>query len=97
MKVPKKMILQEISDGNSCTKAWYKACGSEDGRYYALDYALSICSDRIIRPGTDFGEIDAGKEALFSTEEECRAYCKYLNEKNNVPKNAIYKHNGNRP
>lgn len=54
-------------------------------------------SERIIEPGTSFDVIEKmedQREALFTTEEECRAYCQYLNEKNGVTCDAIYELDG---
>lgn len=95
--VPKRMVLYEIADRDRGIAAWYKACGNEKDRYYTIDYASSVYTKRTIEPGTSFDEVErreTHEKALFSTEEECLAYCKYLNEKNGVPSDAIYKLDG---
>lgn len=96
--VPRRMVLYEIADRNRGIAAWYKACGQKDDRYYMIDYASSVYAKRTIEPGTSFDEVEKIEnqmEVLFTTEEECRAYCEYLNEKNDVTGDVIYKLDGN--
>ena len=96
--LPRRVILYEIADRDRGIVAWYKACGKENERYYELDYASSIFSERMIKPGTEFNEVEKIENqwgVLFSTVNECRAYCEYLNEKNLVPLDAKYEENGN--
>lgn len=93
--LPKRMVLYQLGDGEwGKIDAWYKECGEEGGRYYTLQYARSTYAEKnMVEPGTSF-DVLAQKEnqgnLLFTTEEECRAYCEYLNEKNLAPADAIY-------
>ncbi len=95
--LPKRMAMYEIADRNTGIAAWYRACGKRDNQYYILDYAPSVYLERTIEPGTSFDEVEKIKEqgtVFFTTEEECRAYCEYLNERNLVPSNAVYNLDG---
>lgn len=96
--IPQRMVLWELSDRDHVIAAWYKACGKKEDRYYTLSYASSVFADgNIVKPGTSFDTL-AEKEdqiqILFRTKEECLAYCEYLNKKNHVPLDAIYKRDG---
>lgn len=95
--VPQRMVLYEMADRDRGIVAWYKACGQKDDQYYMIDYASSVYAERIIEPGTSFDVIEKmgdQREALFTTEEECQAYCDYLNKKNSVTSDIIYELDG---
>lgn len=95
--VPQRMVLYEMADRDQGIAAWYKACGLKDGRYYVVDYASSVYTERLIKHGTDYDRIEKMEEqkvVLFATEEECQAYCDYLNKKHGVAGNILYKLNG---
>ena len=95
--VPQRMVLYEIADRDQEITAWYSACGNENNRYYIFEYASSVCSKKMIEPGTSFDEvkkIEKQRTVLFTTEEECRAYCEYLNETNGVTSDVIYRLDG---
>lgn len=95
--VPRRMALYEMADRDRGIAAWYKACGLKDDRYYVLDYASNVYTESLIKSGTDFDEIEKMEErrkVLFVTEEECQAYCDYLNQKNGVTSDVIYNLDG---
>lgn len=96
--VPERMVRYELSDRCGGAAAWYCACGREGDRYYKLEYANSIFAEKnTVQPGTSFEVLEQKenqREILFTTREECLAYCEYLNEKNLVPTDTIYKCNG---
>lgn len=95
--VPQRMVLYEIENRDLGIAAWYKACGRKEDRYYIIDYASCVCLERTIGPGTSFDEVEKvqdQREVLFTTEEECRAYCEYLNKKNGVTSDVIYELDG---
>nr|WP_304955141.1 hypothetical protein [uncultured Acetatifactor sp.] len=96
--VPERLVRYELADRDPGIVAWYTACGKEGERYYKLDYASTVYAEgNIVEPGTSFDVLEARedqRDILFTTREECLAYCEYLNEKNLVPTDAIYKRNG---
>lgn len=96
--VPEKMVRYELADRDSGVYAWYCACGKEGERYYKLDYVYTVCArGNLVEPGTSFDVLEKRenqRDLLFTTREECLAYCEYLNEKNLVPTDAIYKRDG---
>ncbi len=96
--VPGRMVRYELSDRGQEIAAWYVACGKEGDRYYKLEYARSVFAERnMVEPGTSFDVLEQKEdqgELLFTTREECLAYCEYLNEKNHVPTDTIYECNG---
>lgn len=97
--VPERMVLYEFSDIDREICAFYSECGKEDDRYYKLDYTSSIPAEKnIVEPGTSFDVLEKKehqRNLLFTTMEECRAYCEYLNEKNKVTSDIIYELDGN--
>lgn len=100
VKFPKRMVRYLLEDRSSGIGAWYIECGEKGGRYYKLEYASSVCAEKnMVQPGTCFDaleKMDDYKKLLFSTREECLAYCRYLNKKNGVSDDVIYKINGDR-
>lgn len=96
--VPEKMVRYELADRDRGIAAWYTACGKEGERYYKLDYAGTVFAEKnLVVPGTSFDVLEKQENQnslLFSTREECLAYCEYLNEKNLVPTDAIYERDG---
>lgn len=94
---PMRMVMYEIAERNRDIAAWYKPCGKKGDRYYTLDYVPSVYLEKTIVPGTSFDEVERIKnqrEVLFTTEEECREYCEYVNEKKPVPYDTIYNLDG---
>ena len=94
---PIRKILYEISDRNREICAWYESVGKEGDKYYRLEYACSTFARNIIEHGTSFEEIEKlekDMDILFKTKEECMAYCEYLNKKNSVLSDILYKRNG---
>lgn len=100
--VPEIMVRYEISDSriDGNISAWYYACGKKGERYYKLEYACSVYARKnIVQHGTCFDVLEKEenqRNLLFSTREECQAYCEYLNEKNLVPTDIIYTQNGDK-
>lgn len=95
--IPERMVMYEIADRDREIVAWYRACGEKHDRYFTLEYASSVFFKKTIKPGTSFEEIEKIEnqwEVMFATEEECLAYCKYLNDKNGVTSDVIYKIDG---
>ncbi len=96
--VPERMVRHELADTSQGIAAWYSACGKEGDRYYKLDYASSVFAEKnMVQPGTSFEVLEEMKgqsQLLFATREECLAYCEYLNEKNGVTADVIYKVDG---
>lgn len=96
--IPERTVRYEISDKGSGIAAWYRACGKEGDRYYNLDYACSIYAEKnMVQPGVNFDvleKIENQRMILFTTIEECIAYCDYLNKKNGVTSDVIYKVDG---
>lgn len=96
--VPERIVRYELANRDSGIVAWYTACGKEGERYYKLEYASTIYAEgNIVKPGTSFDvleEMENQRDILFTTRGECLAYCEYLNEKNLVPTDTIYKCNG---
>lgn len=95
--VPKRLVRHEIGERDGRMVAWYRECRSTDGYYYDLDRSFSIYAERaLVKPGTppDVLEASGKKEFLFQSEEECLAYCKYVNEKNRVTDDLIYERDG---
>lgn len=92
--VPERMVRYELANRDPGIVAWYTACGKEGERYYKLDYASDVYAEgNIVKPGTSFEVLEARenqRNILFTTREECLAYCEYLNEKNLVPTDTIY-------
>lgn len=97
---PGRMVRYEISDRDSGIAAWYIACGKKGDRYYKLDYASYVYGEKnMVQPGTGFDVLDKEEYKgllLFSTREECLAYCTYLNKKNGISDDVIYEVNGDR-
>ncbi len=100
MKVmlPQRMVRYELADRNRGIAAWYYACGREEEVYYKLDCCGSVFAGKnIVQPGTSFDvleKMEDQRNLLFSTREECFAYCEYLNEKNGVTPDVICKVSG---
>ena len=96
--VSKKMVRYELADREPGIVAWYTARGEEGERYYNLDYVSTVyAKGNIVEPGTSFDVLEVRKnqrDILFTTREECLAYCEYLNEKNLVPTDTIYECDG---
>ena len=96
--VPEMMVRYELADRDREVCAWYCASGKEGERYYKLEYVYTVYANcNLVVPGTSFDVLEKKeneRELLFSTMEECLAYCEYLNEKNLVPTDAIYKSDG---
>lgn len=95
---PERMVRYELADRDNVIAAWYYACEKEGDRYYKLDYASSVFAEKnMVQPGTSFDVLEKMEDQinlLFSTKEECLAYCEYLNEKNLVPCDTIYQADG---
>ena len=74
------------------------ACGQEESKYYNLDHYGSVFAEKnMVQPGTSFDVLEKKGEhrpLLFSAREECLAYCEYLNKKNGVTSDVIYKADG---
>lgn len=95
--VPERMVRYELAGRDEGIAAWYCKCGREDDRYYKLEYASSVYAERnIVQSGTNYDVLEKKdqRELLFSTREECLAYCEYLNEKNEVTGDTIYELDG---
>lgn len=96
--VPERMVRYELANRDPGVVAWYMACGKEGDRYYKLDYASTVNAEKnTVEPGTCFDVLEKKenqRDILFTTREECLAYCEYMNEKNLVPTDTIYKCNG---
>ncbi len=96
--IPERMVRYELSDGYSGIAAWYSACGKDRDRYYKLEYACSVFAEKnIVQPGTSFDALEKKEDQrmlLFTTKEECLAYCGYLNEKNDVASDVAYRLDG---
>ena len=96
--VPEKMVRYELADRDRKIAAWYTACGKEGERYYKLDYVGTVFAEKnLVVQGTSFDVLEKREDQsylLFSTREECLAYCEYLNEKNLVPTDTIYERDG---
>ena len=95
---PESMVRYELADRDRGIAAWYCAYGKEGEKYYKADYISSVFAERnIVQPGTSFDVLEKKenqRELLFTTREECLAYCEYLNEKNLVPMDTIYECDG---
>ena len=100
MKVifPERMVRYELADRDQRIVAWYIACGKEGDRYYKLEYASSVFARKnMVQSGTNFDvleKMEDQRNLLFSTKEECFAYCEYINEKNLVSCDTIYQADG---
>lgn len=100
MKVmfPERMVRCELADRDRGIAAWYIACGEDGDRYYKLEcYGSVFAGENMVQPGTSFDVLEKMVDQtrlLFSTREECLAYCGYLNEKNHVPTDTIYNLDG---
>ncbi len=96
--VPERMVLYELADRDHGIVAWYMACGKEGGRYFTFDYASTVFAGKnMVQPGTCFDvleKMENQRDLLFATGDECLAYCEYLNEKNHVPADTIYRRDG---
>lgn len=96
--VPERMVRYELADRDRGVAAWYTAYGKEGERYYKLDYVSTVFAEKnLVVPGTSFDVLEKQENQgrlLFTTREECLAYCEYLNEKNLVPTDAIYECDG---
>ena len=98
VEVPVCKIRYLIEDGNSKIVAFYEEYKTDgEGRYYTLQYANSTYSEGENIDQVDFSDLDKIENPyrlLFRSEERCWEYCDYLNRKNNVPEDMIYKLNG---
>jgi hypothetical protein len=76
--LPKEFVRYEFRlSRNSDVTAWYRQyTDDEDG----LVYDSSIHADNIYATGMEFEDIK-NYSTFFKTEEECQAYCDYLNKK----------------
>lgn len=93
---PEKMLLYEIENCKNSLRFYYVQGNESDG-YVNLKTGLSsYANENLIKPGTKFEDLEEkpARGLLFSTYEECVAYCDYINKKNGVPDDAVYKLNG---
>lgn len=96
--IPERMVRYSLEDRDQGVVAWYIACGQEESKYYNLDHYGSVFAEKnMVQPGTSFDVLEKKGEhrpLLFSAREECLAYCEYLNKKNGVTSDVIYKADG---
>lgn len=96
--LPERMVRHEFADRKQGIAAWYRACGKEGERYYTLDCIRSVFAEKnMVQPGTSFDVLEKKEnqqDLLFASREECLAYCEFLNEKNGVTSDVIYKIDG---
>lgn len=98
--VPQSMVRYELADRDRGICAWYCDYGMEEEKRYTLEYVSTVfAGDNMVQPGTGFDVLEKEKNQrnlLFSTRQECLAYCEYLNEKNLVPCDTIYRADGSK-
>lgn len=97
---PGRMVLYTLEDRRNGIAAFYSPCGEKGGRYYRLEYVSSVgAKENMVQPGTGFDVLEKNEtqgQLLFPTREDCLAYCTYLNKKNGIPDDVVYKINGDR-
>ena len=77
---PKENALYELSERNREFMAWYRAKGDGEEEYFVggprAEYAKVV-----VDHNKDFKEIEVEelRKVFFTTEEECQAFCNYIN------------------
>ena len=87
-----------VKDDCQCRKSETKVMIPERMvRYELSDRYSGIAAKNIVQPGTSFDALEKKEDQrmlLFTTKEECLAYCGYLNEKNDVASDVAYRLDG---
>ena len=77
---PHENVLYELSDTDREIRAFYRKRGDKGSEYIFADVNEQYAKI-IVNHDTDFGKLEKAniRQVFFTTQEECQAFCNYLN------------------